>query len=63
MPIYDYECEKCKKTFEVLQKPSDPPIEECEHCGGPAKKVITGMNFHLYGPGFFVTDNKRKYLK
>ena len=63
MPFYEYECEKCKETFEVLQKPSDPPLEEHEDCGGKVKKIITSMNFHLYGPGFYVTDNKRKYLK
>ncbi len=69
MPFYEYECEKCKETFEALQKPSDPPLEVCdpETCkhggGGKVKKIITGTNFHLYGPGFYSTDNKRKYLK
>ena len=63
MPFYDYQCEKCKETFEVLQKVSDEPLTECEKCEGPLHKVIHNMTFHLYGPGFHSTDNKRKYLK
>ena len=63
MPFYDYECEKCNDTLEVLQKPSDEPLKLCEKCGGKLNKVITNMNFHLYGPGFYTTDNKKKYLK
>ena len=63
MPIYDYECEKCHEKVEVLQKPSDEPLKICEKCGGPLNKIITNMTFHLYGPGFYKTDNKRKYLK
>ena len=63
MPFYDYQCEKCKETFEVLQKVSDEPLTECEKCKGPLQKVMNSMTFHLYGPGFHSTDNKRKYLK
>lgn len=63
MPMYEYECEKCKEVTEALQRTDDPPLEKCEKCGGKLSKVITGMNFHLYGPGFYSTDNKRKYLK
>jgi len=63
MPVYEYQCEKCKKTFEFLQKVSDKPIEKCEECQGTLNKCFNNMNFHLYGPGFYSTDNKRKYLK
>jgi predicted nucleic acid-binding Zn ribbon protein len=27
MPIYEYACNKCGKTIEVIQKFSDPPFE------------------------------------
>jgi len=63
MPFYDYQCEKCKETFEVLQKVSDTPLTECEKCKGPLNKMMNNMTFHLYGPGFYTTDNKKKYLK
>ena len=63
MPVYEYQCEKCKEVVEVLQKVSDDPLTECEKCGGKIEKLFNQMNFHLYGPGFYSTDNKRKYLK
>ena len=63
MPIYEYQCEKCEEKVEVLQKVDDEPLTECEQCGGTLHKEFNSMNFHLYGPGFHITDNKRKYLK
>ncbi len=63
MPVYEYQCQKCKKVFEFLQKISDEPLTECEECEGKLEKSFNSMNFHLYGPGFHITDNKRKYLK
>ena len=46
-----------------MQKISDKPLEKCETCGGPVRKIINKTTFHLHGPGFYATDNKRKYLK
>ncbi len=63
MPIYEYQCEQCKKHTEALQKVDDPPLDTCEDCGGKLQKTIPNSTFHLYGPGFHITDNKRKYLK
>lgn len=63
MPIYEFECEKCKGVQEILLRTDDTPPDKCERCGGELHKIITSMNFHLFGPGFYTTDNKRKYLK
>lgn len=63
MPIYEFQCEKCKEVLEVLLRTEEPPPGKCEKCGGELQKVITSMTFHLHGPGFYTTDNKRKYLK
>lgn len=35
MPIYEYHCKRCDKTFEALVASSRAkPKIECEHCGG-----------------------------
>lgn len=35
MPIYEYNCEKCGKTFEKLIRASDGDKKiECPDCGG-----------------------------
>jgi len=33
MPIYEYKCEACKHTHEVIQNLTDPPLESCPVCG------------------------------
>ncbi|MFO8088357.1 MAG: FmdB family zinc ribbon protein [Desulfatiglandaceae bacterium] len=56
MPIYEYACTKCGRMTEAWQKFSDPPLEECEECGGKLKKLISQNSFHLKGSGWYVTD-------
>lgn len=56
MPIYEYECLKCRQTTEALQKFSDPPLSRCPHCKGKLKKLMSLNSFHLKGSGWYVTD-------
>lgn len=60
MPIYEYRCDACGETFEVLQKFSDEPIETCELCGGSVRKVLHPAAIHFKGSGFYTTDYARK---
>ncbi len=60
MPIYEYECTKCGQIIEAMQKFSDPPLTECEHCHGALRKLISMSTFHLKGSGWYVTDYARK---
>ena len=60
MPIREYECESCGRRFERIQKFSDPPIEECPHCGGHVHKMISSPAFQFKGTGWYVTDYARK---
>ncbi|NLA75166.1 MAG: zinc ribbon domain-containing protein [Deltaproteobacteria bacterium] len=60
MPFYEYECTKCHRHTEVLQKISDPPITKCEKCRGKMKKLISQSTFHLKGSGWYVTDYASK---
>ena len=34
MPIYEYECRKCKRRFEHLLKNARDLPSACPHCGG-----------------------------
>jgi len=60
MPIYEYECSKCGKTFEVIQKISDKPLKKHERCGGNLTKLISAAAFQFKGTGWYVTDYARK---
>ncbi len=56
MPIYEYKCTDCGKEFEVIQKFSDDPLDECIHCSGSVEKKISLSSFHLKGTGWYKTD-------
>ena len=56
MPIYEYECEKCNKHFEVMQKITDESLTTCTDCKGHLKKMISNTSFVLKGTGWYATD-------
>ncbi|MEP6570110.1 MAG: zinc ribbon domain-containing protein [Acidobacteriota bacterium] len=56
MPIYEYECRKCKARLEVLQKMSDKPPVKCKKCGGRLEKLVSQSAIQFKGSGWYVTD-------
>jgi putative FmdB family regulatory protein len=58
MPTYEYVCADCGRHVEAVQKFSDPPLEECPHCGGKLKRVFHPVGIVLKGSGFYSTDNR-----
>ena len=57
MPLYEYQCQACKKRFEKIRKFSDPPLKKCDLCGkGPVTKLISAPGIQFKGSGFYITD-------
>jgi putative FmdB family regulatory protein len=56
VPLYEYQCKKCKHKFEKIHKFSDPPIRKCPECGSPVEKVMHAPNVQFKGTGWYVTD-------
>jgi putative FmdB family regulatory protein len=56
LPLYEYECSKCKHHFELLQKFSDKPAKVCVRCGAPAQRLISSPSIKFKGTGWYVTD-------
>jgi len=56
MPVYEYQCSKCGKTFELRRKFSDPPVTVHEECGGTVEQLLSAPAFQLKGTGWYVTD-------
>lgn len=65
MPTYEYECSKCRKTFEMFQSMNDPALITCpkEHCRqrswgkGKVQRLLgTGAGLIFKGSGFYITD-------
>lgn len=60
MPLYEYECKKCRRRVEKIQKFSDPPLTTCEKCGGELDQLISSPAIQFKGSGWYVTDYARK---
>lgn len=60
MPLYEYQCRKCGKRFEKIQKFSDPPLEFHEKCGGTVHRLLSSPAIQFKGSGWYVTDYARK---
>jgi len=60
VPLYEYQCKKCKHRFEKIQKFSDSPVKKCPECGGPVEKLISQSAVQFKGSGWYVTDYARK---
>ncbi len=56
MPIYEYKCEGCGETFELIQKFSDEPLTTHEKCGGPVHRLLSAPALQFKGSGWYITD-------
>ncbi len=56
MPIYEFECRKCKAQLEVFQKMNDKPPVKCKKCGGRLEKLVSASAIQFKGSGWYVTD-------
>lgn len=63
MPIYEYQCAKCKKVHEIWQKITEPNATKCPACGGKIERLISASGFALKGTGWYKTDYERKGKK
>ena len=59
MPIYEFECTKCKAHLEVFQKVNDKPPAKCRKCGGKLERKISAPAIQFKGSGWYVTDYAR----
>ena len=63
MPIYEFECKKCKAKLEVYQKMNDKPPVKCTKCGGRLERQHSAPAIQFKGSGWYVTDYAGKGRK
>ena len=73
MPIYEYECLKCNRKFELLQPIQDRNNTKCPKCKQPVKLLISSgvgkdwfrphWNEHLDGEKPIYVKSKKHYKK
>ena len=60
MPLYEYRCQECGNTLEVIQKFSDAPLTQCTDCGGELQRLLSAPSIQFKGSGWYVSDYGRK---
>ena len=72
MPTYEYECAKCRKSFELFQSMKDEPLKTCpkEQCrmkkwgkGKVTRLLGGGAGLIFKGSGFYITDYRSEGYK
>jgi putative FmdB family regulatory protein len=59
MPVYEYQCEKCRHRFELKQGFKDSSKVTCPQCGSKAKRIFSPVPIIFKGPGFYTTDSRQ----
>ena len=60
MPLYEYQCAKCRKRTEKIESVSGPHLKKCPHCGGKVERLLTAPAIQFKGSGWYVTDYASK---
>lgn len=72
MPTYEYECQKCKKNFDLFQSMRDEALQTCPktHCRmrvwgkGKIRRLLgAGAGLIFKGSGFYTTDYRSEGYK
>jgi putative FmdB family regulatory protein len=58
MPLYDYACTKCGRSYEVRHGFDETHDQTCESCGAPLRRIFNPAPVLFKGSGFYVTDSR-----
>jgi putative FmdB family regulatory protein len=56
VPLYEYQCTKCKRRTEKIESMNGPHLKKCPHCGAKVEQMLTAPAIQFKGTGWYVTD-------
>jgi putative FmdB family regulatory protein len=56
VPLYEYECAKCRHRFEKIERVDAPTTKKCPECGARASRLPSAPAIQFKGSGWYVTD-------
>ncbi len=59
MPLYEYQCTRCRHRFEKIEKVSGPHAKRCPKCAGKVERLMAPSAIQFKGTGWYVTDYAR----
>jgi putative FmdB family regulatory protein len=60
VPLYEYECKKCGRRTERIEKFAGPHLRKCPHCKGAVWRLPSAPAVQFRGSGFYATDYPSK---
>ncbi len=61
MPIYEYTCDACSQSLELMQKITDAAPESCPHCGKKTlRRIFQSLSLQFQGSGFYINDYSKE---
>ncbi len=60
MPTYEYQCDTCKRRYDLREGFDAPSSHPCERCdNGTAVRVLHAPTVVFKGSGFYVNDSRK----
>jgi putative FmdB family regulatory protein len=56
VPLYEYQCTKCHRRTEKIEKVDGPHLRKCPHCGSKVEALFSAPAIQFKGSGWYVTD-------
>lgn len=56
MPLYEYQCTKCRRRTEKIESVAGPHLKKCPHCGAKVERLLAAPAIQFKGAGWYVTD-------
>jgi putative FmdB family regulatory protein len=60
LPLYEYQCTKCRHRVEKIERLSGPHLAKCPKCGAKVERLAASPAIQFKGSGWYVTDYARK---
>jgi putative FmdB family regulatory protein len=54
--LYEYECRKCHRVTEKIERVNGPHLSKCPYCGGKVEQKVSRSAIQFKGSGWYITD-------
>ena len=63
MPVYEFECPRCHKKYEIYKRIDEPKNGICPVCKVSLLRIYNTVPVIFKGSGFYITDSREEAKK